>query len=99
MLKEVGADCVGILSLWREPATEKLATASSCPNAGTASIVANAVPDAPVPPADVPTIVATCAVHTAKFAVVKGDALVCIHIDATKPGKTFEGNAIFNSPD
>jgi alkanesulfonate monooxygenase SsuD/methylene tetrahydromethanopterin reductase-like flavin-dependent oxidoreductase (luciferase family) len=76
----------------------KLATASSCPNAGTASIVANAVPAAPVPPADVPTMVATDAVQTAKFAVVNGDALVCIQNDATKPGRTFEGNAIFVSP-
>ena len=53
-----------------------------------------------MPPADVPTSVATCAVQTAKFAVVKGVAAdVCIHIDATKPGKTFDGNAMFDSPD
>jgi hypothetical protein len=52
-----------------------------------------------VPPADVPTSVATWAVQTAKFAVVNGAALVCIHIDATKPGRTFDGNAIFVSPD
>jgi hypothetical protein len=61
-------------------------------------MVANAVPDAPVPPADVPTRVATEAVQTAKFAVLNGAALVCIHIDATKPGKTFDGNAMFDSP-
>jgi alkanesulfonate monooxygenase SsuD/methylene tetrahydromethanopterin reductase-like flavin-dependent oxidoreductase (luciferase family) len=62
-------------------------------------MVANAVPDAPVPPADVPTSVATEADQTAKLAVEKGDALVCIQNDATKPGKTFDGNAIFDSPD
>ena len=33
----VGADCAGILSDWREPATLKFATASSMPKAGTAS--------------------------------------------------------------
>jgi hypothetical protein len=43
-------------------------------------------------------MVATEAVQTAKFAVLKGAAVVCIQNDATKPGKTFEGNAIFVSP-
>jgi hypothetical protein len=62
-------------------------------------MVANAVPDAPVPPALVPTMVATEAVQTPKFAVLNGAADVCIQNDATKPGRTFEGNAIFVSPD
>jgi hypothetical protein len=41
----------------------------------------------------VPTIAATCAVHTDKFAVVNGVGVAadCIKSDALKPGKTLFG--------
>jgi hypothetical protein len=54
------------------------------------------MPAAPVPPAAVPTIVATCAVHIDKFAVVNGVGVAadCIHNAAEKPGNTLFGKAM-----